>query len=404
MALPDLRFSKGDMHSLLVRQGEAASNAVRSLDPELVLSTPVQDLVERLYEQYRIEPIVLNLDNRTSSGARDVSISVPGWEGRRVEVDGTRVELFIPFSGDEVLLDVRASTWSLNPPRFGVSAKEIVVAYEGRAPLDPSQAKGSFESAVAALEQHLAWQRADIEPWNEQLRRELPSQIEARRAKVLQDRALDAFLDVPVVGHPHPSASFAVDPSRRQRSLSIASSTGATPFTPEPAISDEGFGTILAEIENVTTAVQRLPRTFAPMPEESLRDVLLVVLNNRFGPATGETFSRSGKTDIFIPWGGDNRAVFIAECKWWRGPAMFARAIEQLRGYLTWRDSHAALIVFLRAGSPSVIADKADEGLRSHQSFKRVEQRGGRITYTLASRDDARREIHLALLIIPVLR
>lgn len=153
----------------------------------------------------------------------------------------------------------------------------------------------------------------------------------------------------------------------------------------------------------MTAAVQRLPKTFMPMPEESLRDVLLVVLNNRFGPATGETFSRRGKTDIFIPWGGDERAVFIAECKWWKGPRAFGKAIDQLLGYLTWRDSRAGLIVFVRDGSPTEIGEKAHATLQTHPSFKRMSVNAERATYTLATPDDKRRELHVALLIIPVL-
>ena len=107
-----------------------------------------------------------------------------------------------------------------------------------------------------------------------------------------QDRKLDAFLDVPVLGRPNASSSFNVDPPKRQRPVAVERLTSSPGFAPEPAISDDGFAAILSEIESVTTAVQRLPKTFTLMPEESLRDVLLVVLNNRFGLATGETFSR----------------------------------------------------------------------------------------------------------------
>jgi hypothetical protein len=221
-------------------------------------------------------------------------------------------------------------------------------------------------------------------------------------AKVLADRDLDAFLDVPVVGRSNASATFAVDPPSRPRPIAVQQA-GDRAFVPEPAISEDGFLAIISEIESVTTAVQRLPGTFAAMPEESLRDVLLVVLNNRFGPATGETFSRKGKTDIFVPWGGDQRAVFIAECKWWKGPAAFRKAIEQLLGYLTWRDSRAALVIFLRDGNPSEIAEKAAAELQGHASFKRVKQHSDRSTFTLASSDDKRREIHVALLLVPVL-
>ncbi len=33
------------------------------------------------------------------------------------------------------------------------------------------------------------------------------------------------------------------------------------------------------------------------------------------GQATGETFNKSGKTDILVRDG--DRNVFVAECKWW---------------------------------------------------------------------------------------
>lgn len=391
------------MHTLLAHQSEVVSKAVRSVDPDVVLNTPVQDLVEMLYEKYRVEPVVLDLAARHSSGAKDISIPIDSWSGRAIEAEGTRVEVVIPFSGDDILLNIRATTFNMNPPRFDVRGKNIVAAYEGRAPLNAKQAKAAIEHLIASVEQHLGWQRANIDPWNERLLISLPDQVEARRAKVLQDRELDAFLEVPVVGRPNASSSFTVDPPKRQRPVGVERLPSSAGFAPEPAISEGGFAAILSEIESVTTAVQRLPKTFAAMPEESLRDVLLVVLNNRFGPATGETFSRRGKTDIFVPWEGDERTVFIAECKWWKGPAGFSKAIEQLLGCLTWRDSRAALIVFVRDGSPTEIGEKADFTLRAHGSFKRMSQQAGRRTYTLASRDDNRRELHVALLIIPVL-
>lgn len=390
------------MHSVLVQQGKSVADAVRKIDADLVLATPVQDLADKLYAKYRVEPIRLMLDQRTSAGARDLALKVEGWSGEPVTVDGTRVEVLIPFEGDAILFDVRPSTFNHNPPRFDVRGKAVVAAFEGRAPLDKAQAKSAIDDLVLTIEKHLAWQRTDIDPWNERLLADLPQQVEARRAKVLEDRELDAFLEVPIAGRAHPSPSFAVDPPRRPQPA-VTRSDAKAGFSPEPAISDDGFAAILDEIESVTTAVQRLPRTFASMPEESLRDVLLVVLNNRFGPSTGETFSRAGKTDIFLPYGGDPRAVFIAECKWWKGPAAFRKAIDQLLGYVTWRDSRAALIVFVREGKPTELAEKAAEELRGHSSFKRTQPISGRTVFTLASPDDDRREMHVALLIIPVL-
>lgn len=166
---------------------------------------------------------------------------------------------------------------------------------------------------------------------------------------------MDAYLDVPIVAREHPAPTFSVDPPKRHRkNVQPRSPDGPTtePFAPEPGVTDEGFAEILATIRSVTRAVERYPSTFAGMPEESLRDVLLVVLNNQFGPATGETFSRNGKTDILISYGDTGEAVFIAECRWWRGPSKFRSAIDQVLSYLVWRDTKAALVLFI--GQPDV--------------------------------------------------
>ena len=109
MGLPDLRFAKADMHNVLVQQGKSVADAVRKIDADLVLATPVQDLADRLYEKYRVEPIRLMLDRRTSSGAKDLALRVDSWTGEPITVDGTRVEVLIPFEGDAILFDPRPS-------------------------------------------------------------------------------------------------------------------------------------------------------------------------------------------------------------------------------------------------------------------------------------------------------
>ena len=61
------------------------------------------------------------------------------------------------------------------------------------------------------------------------------------------------------------------------------------------------------------------------------------------GKATGETFHRAGKTDILLHEG--DRNVFIAACKFWKGPKAFGEATDQRLGYTTWRDSKTAIFV-----------------------------------------------------------
>jgi hypothetical protein len=80
------------------------------------------------------------------------------------------------------------------------------------------------------------------------------------------------------------------------------------------------------------------------LEEEDLRSIILAHLNTIFeGSATGETFSKFGKTDIHLNIARGQ--IFIAECKFWQGPKYYREdAINQLFRYLTWRQNYAAII------------------------------------------------------------
>jgi hypothetical protein len=91
--------------------------------------------------------------------------------------------------------------------------------------------------------------------------------------------------------------------------------------------------------------MEKNAKTYMKLDEEGLRDVILSSLNSHYeGTATGETFNKSGKTDIFIPF--DNKSAFIAECKIWHGKKQLEEALEQLFSYTTWRDVRISLVIF----------------------------------------------------------
>ncbi len=110
----------------------------------------------------------------------------------------------------------------------------------------------------------------------------------------------------------------------------------------EARISDEDYAAIIDQLASARGLIERLPGTFSPMDEETLRDVLLVILDNQFGPAGGEMFSRDGKTDILIQQ--ERGPVFIAECKNWQGAKAFEHAVDQL--FATWYGATPRLVVW----------------------------------------------------------
>ena len=97
----------------------------------------------------------------------------------------------------------------------------------------------------------------------------------------------------------------------------------------------------------MAVVMERSPKVFSNMDEETIRTHFLVQLNGHYqGQATGETFNSNGKTDILIR--NDNQNVFIAECKFWKGKKGYLSTIEQLLGYVTYRDTKTAIFMFVK--------------------------------------------------------
>ena len=154
---------------------------------------------------------------------------------------------------------------------------------------------------------------------------------------------------------------------------------------------------------NLTLVMERSPVSFRSMDEETLRQHFLVQLNGQFeGNATGETFNMEGKTDILLRAG--DRNVFIAECKFWKGPKAFGAAIDQLLGYSAWRDSKSAILVFNRGTDTTTVLTGIDNTVKSHGNFKRVlnwpHESGFR--YILHNKEDVNREVTMTVLVFHV--
>ena len=62
--------------------------------------------------------------------------------------------------------------------------------------------------------------------------------------------------------------------------------------------------------------------------------------------------------------------MFVAECKFWHGGAEFLKAISQLFDrYLTWRDSKAALIVFVTNKDFTNVLKTIKSEIKAHPYF-----------------------------------
>lgn len=138
----------------------------------------------------------------------------------------------------------------------------------------------------------------------------------------------------------------------------------------EPLLDQAVYQRILRTIHATGQIFESHPATYRDKSEEELRDHLLLSLTSKFseyGSVTGETFNKSGKTDILVKCRG--LTVFIAECKFWNGKENYIRTLSQLLGYLTWRDNRVAVIMFVQRKDISKVIQTIREVTPEHPNY-----------------------------------
>lgn len=108
------------------------------------------------------------------------------------------------------------------------------------------------------------------------------------------------------------------------------------------------FEKIIRIMRSAKIQMQRTPKSFSDLNEETLRDKIMTMLAPSINvKVTGETFNKKGKTDILIPT-IDGFNDFIFELKFWKGIKSLERTIEQLFGYLSYHNNRCGIILFSR--------------------------------------------------------
>ena len=322
-------FMKSGLSEVLSAQEEKVRKDVEGYDPNRLLNTPEADLVDYFAQSAAIEPVELQRDGISADQA-ETSIDVRrlrdayfdrGYGPRTVP--GTRFSFFVPFEGEPALLGLKPNTWTSNPPRGAVRGRELILSFIAREP-DGARIKAEFEAQLQSIESYLRHSTNMVREHNERVRKIATQAVQARRERLLAAQKTSAAIGYPMRRRSRSPGTYSPPSVRRKVRPEMPPATSA-PFEPEPALPDEEYEHILGVMRNMTFVLERSPSAFTTMGEEDLRQHFLVQLNGHYeGTATGETFNAEGKTDILIRHEGKN--LFIAECKFWKGPAKIGRA------------------------------------------------------------------------------
>lgn len=355
MAREDYLFCQGDLDATLRSHESTISGRIDRIPPDQFMNARIEDVVEHVLAEMTIEPLVI-YEDRAEMDQSETRIDVSQWRDRNlfhdpgpIYVPGVRVSVLIPFTGDSSLWALKPNRWQSIFPRaqLGRSTRGGVqnIAIDLSQPADEPQEriKQRLDEQLKSIRFYVQSQKQQVDSFNTGLRPHVLASVNARRERLKKQAGLEDVLGIPLKrkdGVPR------VTPVRLERKLSRPlPPPPKSGYKPEPGITDADYSHILSVIRHEGRTFETTPKTYAKHDEEELRDILLAHLNGHYqGTATGETFRRNGKTDIRIEDG--DRAAFVAECKVWRGPKTLSSAIDQLLGYLTWRDCKAAIIIF----------------------------------------------------------
>jgi hypothetical protein len=410
----DTLFSRTDLREMFQQQFDALKTEIEQLDANRFLNTSPNDLAKYFVENYSLETPKLRRDEMAIVGNSEIKLTVKEPFADVIAgrsnldsslfsdiVPGQRIEIEIPFDGESQLFYARASTYSSVFPRAQVKEQSLLLIFEIRS---DSQKDILFDTnrTLDEIKRYLDWTRNDVKGFNTTLLHRINSTIEERRQRILTNQQRVASLEIPLKIRTDAPKTYAV-PSIKRKIAPELPTAPTFPYEPEPVLEMEHYEHVLKIIQSMTQVMERSPSAFETMKEENLRQHFLVQLNGQFeGKATGETFNMNGKTDILLR--ENNRNVFIAECKFWKGAKQYQETIDQLLGYTAWRDTKTAILIFNRDTTMTTVLDSVKAETEKHANYKRTldwkHETGFR--YVFHQNDDKNRELILTVLVFDI--
>ncbi|OUJ74918.1 hypothetical protein [Hymenobacter crusticola] len=311
------------------------------------------------------------------------------------------IQFFIPCTGETTLLKYRpANEYYVGGSggHFGITTEAIVAEFINFSN-DPAEIRRKFDQEVEGIHPNYNLLRNNIQQFNLSLKEQVRSYLSERKKKFLNKNNLLSSLGIPIRKRDDVAATFSVPNPQLREKIIVRPIVHETGFKPEPTLDNDNYIKILKLINDVGKNFERMPSVYKDKGEEDLRDHILMTLdpNFEFGSASGETFNKSGKTDIQLRY--NSSVVFIAECKFWSGEKNFLSTISQLLGYLTWRDTKASVIVFVKQKDFSSILKKVDTETPKHSNYLETLARAEEnwFNYRFHVNEDKNREIKLAI-------
>ena len=382
----------------------AIDNEISHCTDDYVLNVNEDEYVSFLLDKFTLEPLTIDKNTEEVANPKPIRVEMPNYGGRYAATsiyrEGYSFEITYSFTGSSELFKVRPNPYQLSSYKITVDQYSSKVSFVIDVfSMDPSvfeqEKKSAFTNAFSNIE--------NINHCVREYNNSLKSIIRKKFSKAKEQRLAKTgfFAAIKVKKTTYAPTTYGVPTIKKKKALKPQDPRSKVYF-PEPCLDIETYENIIAEMNQLGLSMERKPSLYLNKDEEGLRDLFLALLETRFEgvTATGETFNHCGKTDILLKNAKDGSNLFIAECKFWHGPKHFSDAINQLLGYLTWRDSKSALVVFVNGTNFTTVLDSIYNTITLHPCYKSSNIKHGKSSnnYIFKLPQDHQKEVYLEVM------
>lgn len=345
---------------------------IRSKGKEYILKVDEQEFVEYLHEKYLLEPLQI-FDETESVETPRISketINKEVYSRSSYERDTYTFTIKYNYTGSEELFRVQSNPWTMVSYEINVNSTNQIVSFSFKIyRQDPEEFKRTKSQCYRDAFANLDNINKNVANFNRNLKDAINRAFQREKEKYLKENDFFSAINIKVNSD---TKSVFTAPTITKKIIPQPTVSKNKEFSSEPMMSTEMYNDVLKVIYDSGKNMEKKPALYVGKDEEGLRDQFLFVLETRYEgtTATGETFNRSGKTDIILKYAKDASNLFVAECKFWHGGSEFLAAISQLFDrYLTWRDSKAALLMFVKNKDFSNVLATIKKEVKGHNLF-----------------------------------
>ncbi|WP_426668859.1 hypothetical protein ACPPVU_21850 [Mucilaginibacter sp. McL0603] len=371
-------FDAGD------RLKTSLKSEIETKSKEFILGVDEQEFKDFLYAKYKLEPLTVYFESEATDKPVISKESREGrYPGEKYQVDTYQFNINYSFSGSAAIFRIHPSRWEMTSYDISVneSTQKVSLSFKlyNQSPEEFFKEKEAAKNKAFA---NLDNANRDAEGWNYGLNILINGYFSDQKLKFQKENDFFAAINIPI---DKGTQSIFTPPLIKKREIPQPIVSKSQQFAPEPTMSNSMYDDILKIIYDSGKSMERKPSLYIGKDEEGLRDQFLFILETRYDAvtATGETFNRSGKTDIILKYSKDGSNLFVAECKFWHGFKLFLDTISQLFDrYLTWRDSKVAVIIFVQNNDFTSVLKNIAAEIRNHPYYLKSNGQKGESSFS----------------------